>query len=107
MSRFMPSDFVRWKDDPRVFKVSSVDMGGSGGHVYRISPPGATLVSQEIEVPAAELQQADWIRASGEASCEACGKLYRQHPHETDPAWLGYDGQPVLRVLCDGLRVKL
>jgi len=44
-------------------------------------------------------------RASGDAVCSTCKKTYRRHAQ--DHAKLGYDGQPFLHVLCNGMRVKL
>lgn len=44
-------------------------------------------------------------RASGQCVCDRCGKEFIRHPLDF---WeLGYDGEPVLHVLCNGDRVKL
>lgn len=40
-----------------------------------------------------------FIRASGLCTCTGCGRLYYDHPADTDEPWLN--------VLCDGQRVKL
>jgi hypothetical protein len=47
----------------------------------------------------------DFRRASGWVTCSDCGKMYFDHPHDTEQ--LGYDSKPFLRVLCNGDRVKL
>lgn len=41
----------------------------------------------------------DFRRAAGGVICAACGKEYRQHPHNDPWFWL--------RRLCDGTHVKL
>ena len=51
-----------------------------------------------------EKMWADCYRADGDCVCQVCGTMYRQHP--VDPQ-LSYDGQPFLRRLCNGDRVKL
>jgi hypothetical protein len=52
-----------------------------------------------------ELMQ-NCIRTSGDMICEECDQQYRNHPH--DPHMLsGIDGQPFLRVACNGQRLKL
>jgi hypothetical protein len=49
---------------------------------------------------------AEWcLRAHGECRCDACGLTYYRHP--PDVYELSNDGEPFLRVLCDGTRVKL
>lgn len=47
----------------------------------------------------------DMVRISGECVCPECGKKYREHPY--DMRQLSYDGQPYLRIACDGRRIKL
>lgn len=49
----------------------------------------------------------DFHRAGGGVTCEACGRLYYDHPPDRRRHALDADGRPVLRVLCDGRRVKL
>lgn len=44
-------------------------------------------------------------RAAGGCVCEICGNKYYDHPDETRV--LGYDGNPVDVILCNGDRVKL
>lgn len=46
-----------------------------------------------------------WSRASGECTCEVCGREYREHP--MDWRIIEYGNRPFLNVLCDGRRVKL
>jgi hypothetical protein len=62
----------------------------------------ARKIDQEFED--LELDYA-FHRASGDAVCSTCQRPYRSHVQ--DFAKLGYDGQPFLRVLCSGMRVKL
>jgi len=50
-------------------------------------------------------EQRGFIRASAESICVACGKQYRAH--SLDRSELSYNGEPFLRVLCNGTRVKL
>lgn len=57
------------------------------------------------EPAAAQGGEVDYIRASGECVCAACGKDYFHHPPDTSV--LGYDGRPFLRIVCGGQRVKL
>lgn len=57
-----------------------------------------TRVDDDVETP-------DVIRVDGGASCPTCGLAYREHPVDTNH--LGYDGQPFLRVGCDGMGLKL
>lgn len=45
-------------------------------------------------------------RASGEVECKGCGKLYREHPWDEEQL-SGLDGEPFLRIVCTGRRVKL
>jgi len=42
---------------------------------------------------------------TNDVACEVCGDLYRNHPH--DMKQLGIDDQLLLRVRCDGRRLKL
>lgn len=51
------------------------------------------------------LDSIDYVRASGEAVCPRCKKLYREH--DFAKGLDGYDGHPFLRELCDGALVKL
>lgn len=47
-------------------------------------------------------------RVSGECPCIICGNEYRKHAYCTDKEHLsGIDGQPFLRVACDGRLLKL
>jgi hypothetical protein len=47
----------------------------------------------------------DILRTSGDVVCEECGDFYRNHPN--DMKQLSDQGQPFLRVACDGRRLKL
>lgn len=47
----------------------------------------------------------DVVRVSGDCVCPECGRQYREHPHDTRQ--LAWDGQPFLRIACDGRRLKL
>ena len=60
-----------------------------------LTPPksGVLFVKEEL------------IRASGDVICEECGDTYRHHPH--DMKQLDSNGEPWLRVRCDGQRLKL
>lgn len=49
----------------------------------------------------------DFNRAGGGVTCEACGRLYYDHPPDRRRHALDAEGRTVLRVLCDGRRVKL
>jgi hypothetical protein len=46
-----------------------------------------------------------FIRVSGECVCEVCGDKYWRHPH--DMKQLDSNGEPFLKVRCDGRRLKL
>lgn len=46
-----------------------------------------------------------FFRSSGDCVCEVCGDTYRHHPH--DMKQLDHQGEPFLRVRCDGRRLKL
>lgn len=46
-----------------------------------------------------------FVRASGESICPTCSKKYYDHP--LDQETLDYQDRPFLRILCNGLRVKL
>lgn len=47
----------------------------------------------------------DFIRTSGSCLCSICGLDYYAHPHDWEE--LSYQGEPFLRVACDGTRLKL
>lgn len=47
----------------------------------------------------AQIEQGDWVRASGLCVCPVCGKLYYDHPYLVGFEWL--------TLLCDGSLVKL
>lgn len=49
----------------------------------------------------------EFRRAGGDVICDTCGKPYRKHPMDERPEALSYQGEPFLRVLCNGERVKL
>ncbi|MHA1573245.1 MAG: hypothetical protein ACTSX8_04565 [Alphaproteobacteria bacterium] len=58
----------------------------------------------------AEEPYPDFIRADHRCICDACGKLYIDHP--MDERYLGFKDhygvhQPYLHLLCDGTLVKL
>lgn len=55
--------------------------------------------------PVNQRDNGEAFRASGDALCTLCKRLYRHHPlsHEQ----LGYDDKPFLNQLCDGRLVKL
>jgi hypothetical protein len=46
------------------------------------------------------------VRVDGGATCPTCGKTYREHPWD-EQNLSGLDGEPFLRVGCDGARLKL
>lgn len=52
-----------------------------------------------------EADSEPFIRADGGVICPECGDTYRHHPH--DMRQLDNNGEPILRVRCDGKRLKL
>lgn len=84
----------------------------TGGCVNPDCPSRVTIIPmQTVTIPVTVIKPSGVIfsegftRASGDCVCVLCGKEYRKHPHDMDD--LGYDGEPFLRLLCDGRRVKL
>jgi hypothetical protein len=55
-------------------------------------------MNTEDEIP-------DFTRASADFFCPICGKRFGEHPYDMEH--LAYGGEPFLRILCDGSRVKL
>jgi hypothetical protein len=63
--------------------------------------------TQEIDWTLYNMDEIQFTRASGEAICRQCGRKYLEHPLDRRPEVLAYNGEPFLRVLCDGILVHL
>ena len=54
---------------------------------------------------AEQTTEVNFYRASGECICDKCGKEYWRHPRDKEN--LDFHGEPFLKILCNGDRVKL
>lgn len=73
-----------------------------GGRCCSCGAPGMT---EEQMVDQGMIDDVEIARVDGGATCPNCGKTYREHPWDEEN--VGYDGNPFLRVGCDGKRLKL
>jgi recombinational DNA repair protein (RecF pathway) len=62
---------------------------------------------QTIDPTLYDMDHVQFTRASGDATCRQCGRTYREHPLDRRPEAMAYNGEPFLRVLCDGILVHL
>lgn len=62
-------------------------------------PGGAsTHIDRDLSLP-----EWDFVRVNASCVCDECGKTYGKHPWASDR---DSSGEPWLRVLCDGTKVK-
>lgn len=70
-----------------------------------MNPDDARVIAVSLMNKANDADLDALIRVEGSVLCEVCGDTYRHHPH--DMKQLDANGEPFLRVRCDGRRLKL
>jgi len=83
---------------PTLLRYAEMAAKASGGHPVQQAARAWLARREQDRAP-------DFVRASGDVVCNACGKKYYDHP--MDRTVLSWNGEPFLNVLCDGSRVKL
>jgi hypothetical protein len=71
----------------------------------RLDPESVRKFALYLMKRANEAEKEVFFRCSGDCVCDVCGDEYRHHPH--DMKELDHNGEPFLRVRCDGRRLKL
>jgi len=89
------------------------EFGPEGASMLRIGDGGG-FTPQEIDAllcndysprGVRKREGEEFLRASGNVLCEACGLPYQDHP--MSPHYLSYDKSPFLNRICDGRLLKL